>query len=69
MENSKQEIEKPLITYVKRADKTMHKIQIPIKVVELFGSEYLMQVYKDKIILTPTNVQNDEIKINTQYGG
>lgn len=60
--------EKPLITYVKRADKTSHKIQIPKKVLELFGNEFIMNVYKDKVILVPTCVPNDEIKVCLKYG-
>lgn len=60
--------EKPLITYVKRADKTLHKITIPKKVLEIFGDEYLMLVYKDRVVLKPTNVVEDKIVVNMQYG-
>lgn len=44
---------KPIITYMKRADKGVNKIIIPKAIIESWGNEFLMEVYDDKIVLVP----------------
>lgn len=46
-------MEKPILIYQKNADKTLHKITIPLKVIEKWGYQYYMEIYEDKIILRP----------------
>lgn len=43
----------PLNIYKKNADKYTNRICIPKKVVEMLGRNYIMEIYKDKIILVP----------------
>ena len=47
------EEKKPIITYMKRADKGVNKIIIPKAIIESWGNEFLMEVYDDKIVLVP----------------
>ena len=53
--------EKPVLTYFKRADKGVNKIIIPKKIIECWGNEYIMEVYKNKIVLIPlSKMKKDE---------
>lgn len=45
--------EKPTLVFQKKADKTMNKILIPKFIIEQWGREFCMEIYKDKIVLTP----------------
>lgn len=46
-----EEKDKPIITYMKNTSN--NKIVIPKKFIEKNGTQYYMQVFDDKIILTP----------------
>lgn len=46
-------MEKPILVYKKKADKTTNKMIIPKAVVQQWGNEFYMEIYKDKIILIP----------------
>lgn len=43
----------PILIYQKNVDKTLNRILIPKKVVEMFGRKFYMKVYPDKIVLEP----------------
>lgn len=45
--------EQPILIYQKNVDKTLNRILIPKKVVELFGRKFYMKVYENKIVLEP----------------
>ena len=47
---------KLIATKRKRADKSRHKLIIPKKFVEEHGLNFVMEVYKDKIILIPSEL-------------
>ena len=46
-------MEKPILVYYKKADKTNRKIIIPKAIIQQWGSYFTMEVYQDKIILKP----------------
>ena len=46
-------MEKPLLIYNKKVDKSTNKMIIPKKIVELWGNEFYMEIYQDKIVLKP----------------
>lgn len=46
-------MEKPILVYQKKADKTTNKMIIPKAIVEQWGNEFLMEVYQEKIVLKP----------------
>ena len=46
-------MEKPILVYQKKADKTTNKMIIPKAIVEQWGNEFLMEVYEEKIVLKP----------------
>ncbi len=46
-------MDKPIITFHKKAEKNTNKIRIPKVVIESYGNEFLMNIYQDKIILSP----------------
>lgn len=48
----------PILIYQKNVDKTLNRILIPKKVVEMFGRKYYMKVYQDKIVLEPIKKAN-----------
>lgn len=52
--------DKKLITYIKKADKTLHKITIPVLFRQLNGDKYYMDVYRDKIVITPFEEKEEE---------
>lgn len=45
--------EEPILIFQKNIDKTLNRILIPKKVVEMFGRSFYMKVYQDKIVLEP----------------
>lgn len=46
-------MDKPILILKKNAEKTTNKIRIPYEVIEEFGLNYYMEIYKDKIVLKP----------------
>lgn len=46
-------MEKPILVYQKRTDKTTNKLIIPKAIIEQWGYEFYMEIYQDKIILKP----------------
>ena len=46
-------MEKPILIYHKKTDKTTNKMIIPKAIIENWGNEFYMEVYADKIILRP----------------
>lgn len=51
-------MEQPILIYQKNVDKTLNRIIIPKKVVEMFGRSFYMKVYNDKIELIPIKKEN-----------
>lgn len=47
-------MEKPKLIYQKNADKLRNRIIIPQSFIDKNGYEFIMEVYKDKIVLKPT---------------
>jgi hypothetical protein len=48
------ELGKMIYSKIKKADKSLNRILIPKKIVDKFGSDFLMEVYEDgTIILKP----------------
>lgn len=43
----------PILIYQKNVDKTLNRILMPKKVIEMFGRKFYMKVYQDKIVLEP----------------
>lgn len=46
-------MEKPNLIYQKNADKLRNRIIIPQNFIDEYGREFIMEIYKDKIILKP----------------
>ena len=46
-------MEKPILVYQKNADKTTNKMIIPKSIIEQWGNQFYMEIYKDKLILKP----------------
>ena len=46
-------MEKPVVVFSKKADKTTNKIIIPKMIIDQWGNEFYMEIYSDKIILKP----------------
>lgn len=46
-------MEKPIMVFHKKADKTTNKIIIPKAIIEQWGSHFYMEIYDNKIILKP----------------
>ena len=46
-------MDKPILIYQKKADKTTHKMIIPKAIIENWGNEFFMEVYSDRIVLIP----------------
>ena len=46
-------MEKPILVYFKKADKTTNKMIIPKALIEKWGNEFYMEIYENKIILKP----------------
>ena len=47
----------PILIYQRNVDKTLHRILMPKKVIEMFGTKFYMKVYKDKIVLEPIKLK------------
>lgn len=43
----------PIITCMKNAEKTTNKILIPKIAIDMFGRQFYLKVYTDKIVLVP----------------
>lgn len=46
-------MEEPILIYQKNADKTTNKMIIPKAIIDKWGNQFYMEIYKDKIILKP----------------
>lgn len=46
-------MDKPFLVLQKNTEKTTNKMRIPQKVVDKWGSQYCMEIYKDYIKLIP----------------
>lgn len=46
-------MEKPTLVYQKNAEKDKNRIIIPKFLIEKWGNQFYMEIYKDKIILRP----------------
>ena len=46
-------MEKPILILQKNAEATTNKIRLPKNVIEKFGNQFYMEVYKNEIILKP----------------
>lgn len=46
-------VEKPILIYQKNAEKSKNKVIIPQFFINKFGNQFIMEIYKDKIILKP----------------
>lgn len=46
-------MDKPLLIFKKTTEKDTNKIRLPKTIVQLWGREYYMEIYEDKIILKP----------------
>ena len=53
-------LEKPIFTYLKKAEKTTHKVRLPFKFVEKYGENYYMEVYDSYIIIKPIGDKNGQ---------
>ncbi len=47
------------LTYYKKADATMNRIIIPKFFIDEHGRDFYMEVYKDKIIITPLKKEGE----------
>lgn len=45
--------DQPILIYQKNVDKTLNRILIPKKAIEMLGRKFYMKIYKDKIVLEP----------------
>ena len=43
----------PIVTYYKKADKTTNRVILPTFFVNNNGRDFLMEVYRDKIVIKP----------------
>ena len=55
-------MEKPQLIYQKNADPIRNKVIIPQKFINKYGRQFYMEVYEDKIILSP--MKNKETQNN-----
>ena len=46
-------MEKPIISVLKKADKTTNKIIMPKMIIKQWGNQYVMKIYANKIELVP----------------
>jgi len=56
-------MEKPILIYHKKIEKTTRKLLIPKYVVEQWGNEYYMEIYEDKVILRPVGLEQKQEKM------
>ena len=48
-------MDKPIMIFQKKADKTTNKMIIPKAIIQQWGNEFIMEIFQDKIILKPMN--------------
>lgn len=48
-------MEEPILIYQKNAEKNTNKMIIPKPIIEKWGNQFYMYIYKDKIVLKPIN--------------
>ena len=64
--------EQPILIYHKNVDKTLNRILMPKKVVEMFGRKFYMKVYQhsfDKLILVvPFSSTSYHLRLYSLYG-
>lgn len=46
-------MEQPIIRLQKNAETTTNKMRIPQQIIEKWGKQFYMEIYKDKIVLIP----------------
>lgn len=46
-------VDKPIMIFQKKADKTTNKMIIPKAIIQQWGNEFIMEIFQDKIILKP----------------
>lgn len=46
-------MDKPIMVFQKKADKTTNKMIIPKAIIQQWGNEFIMEIFQDKIILKP----------------
>lgn len=46
-------MEEPIMRFQKNADKEKNRIIIPKAIIEQWGNQFYMEIYKDKIVLVP----------------
>lgn len=46
-------MEEPIMRFQKNADKEKNRIIIPKAIIEQWGNQFYMDIYKDKIVLVP----------------
>lgn len=46
-------MDKPIMIFQKKADKTTNKMIIPKAIIQQWGNEFIMEIFQDKIILKP----------------
>ena len=51
-------MEQPILVYQKSADKTTNKMIIPKAIIEHWGRDFRMEIYKDKILYTVAKYPN-----------
>lgn len=49
-------MEKPKLIYQKNADKEMNRVIIPKFFIDKFGRQFYMEIFEDKIVLKPINI-------------
>ena len=52
--------ERPLVTYFKKAERTQNKIILPKFWVENNGRDYVMEVYKGKLVIIPIKEKEED---------
>lgn len=53
-------MEKPILVFKKRTDKTTNKMIIPKVIVNQWGNEFYMEIFSDKIILIPAKKRKEK---------
>ena len=49
-------MEKPKLIFQKNADKEMNRVIIPKFFIDKFGRQFYMEIFEDKIVLKPINI-------------
>lgn len=45
------------LRFLKTADKTKNRIIIPKMFIDKYGSKFIMEIYEDKIVIKPLNIE------------